>query len=171
MGSSSWPGIEPRPPALGAWSLSYWITREVPAFPFLYLKSLSQHQGLFQWVSSLHQVTKVVELPLQHQSFQWISRVDFLYDWLVWCWERLKVKEEAGSRGWDVEIASLVQCTWIWANSGRSWRTGKPTVLQCIESQRIRHDLATKLTHIWKIRGLTCVLQFPIHFKILTDPQ
>ena len=35
--------------------------------------NLSQHQGLFQWVSSSHQVTKVVELQLQHQSFQWIS--------------------------------------------------------------------------------------------------
>ena len=38
----------------------------------------SQHQSLFQWVSSLHQVTKVLELQLQHQSFQWIFRVDFL---------------------------------------------------------------------------------------------
>ena len=38
----------------------------------------SQHQGLFQWVSSLHQVTKVLELQLQHQSFQWIFRTDFL---------------------------------------------------------------------------------------------
>ena len=40
--------------------------------------SLSQHQGLFQWVSSSHQVTKVLELQLQHQSFQWIFRTDFL---------------------------------------------------------------------------------------------
>ena len=31
--------------------------------------SLSQHQGLFQWVSSLHQVAKILELQLQHQSF------------------------------------------------------------------------------------------------------
>jgi len=45
--------------------------------------SLSQHQGLFQWVSSLHQVAKVVGLQLQHQSFQWIFRTDFLQDWLV----------------------------------------------------------------------------------------
>ena len=37
--------------------------------------NLSQHQGLFQWISSLHQVAKVLELPLQHQSFQWIFRV------------------------------------------------------------------------------------------------
>ena len=40
--------------------------------------NLSQHQGLFQWVSSSHQVAKVLELQLQHQSFQWIFRVDFL---------------------------------------------------------------------------------------------
>jgi len=40
--------------------------------------NLSQYQGLFQWVSSLHQVTKVLEFQLQHQSFQWIFRTDFL---------------------------------------------------------------------------------------------
>ena len=39
---------------------------------------LSQHQGLFQWVGSLHQVVKVLEFHLQHQSFQWIFRTDFL---------------------------------------------------------------------------------------------
>ena len=38
------------------------------------------HQGLFQWVSSSHQVAKVLELQLQHQSFQWIFRTDFLFD-------------------------------------------------------------------------------------------
>ena len=46
--------------------------------------SLSQHQGFFQWVGSSHQVAKVLKLQLQHQSFQWIFRVDFLSDWLVW---------------------------------------------------------------------------------------
>ena len=49
----------------------------LPAF------NLSQHQGLFKWVSSLHQVAKVLELQIQHQSFQWIFRTNFLYDWLV----------------------------------------------------------------------------------------
>ena len=38
--------------------------------------NLSQHQGLFQWVSSSHQVAKVLEL--RHQSFQWIFRTDFI---------------------------------------------------------------------------------------------
>ena len=40
--------------------------------------SLSQHQGLFQRVSSSHQVAKILEFQLQHQSFQWIFRTDFL---------------------------------------------------------------------------------------------
>ena len=45
--------------------------------------NLSQHQGLFQWVNSLHQMVKVLELQLQHQSFQWIWGIDFLLVWLV----------------------------------------------------------------------------------------
>ena len=40
--------------------------------------NLSQHQGIFQWVSSLHQVAKVLEFQLQHQSFQWTPRTDLL---------------------------------------------------------------------------------------------
>ena len=40
--------------------------------------NLSQHQGLFQWVSSSHQVAKVLEFQLQHQSFQWRPRTDLL---------------------------------------------------------------------------------------------
>ena len=40
--------------------------------------NLSQYQGHFKWVSSLHQVAKVLEIQLQHQSFQWIFRTDFL---------------------------------------------------------------------------------------------
>ena len=38
--------------------------------------NLSQHQGLFKWVSSSHQVAKVLEFQLQHQSFQWTPRTD-----------------------------------------------------------------------------------------------
>ena len=45
--------------------------------------NLSQHQGLFHWVSSLHQVAKVLGFQLQHQSFQWIFSflVSFRTDW------------------------------------------------------------------------------------------
>ena len=53
-----------------------------PPSPFAF--NLSQHQGLFQWIGSLHQVAKILELQLQHWSFKLIFRVDFLYDWLAW---------------------------------------------------------------------------------------
>ena len=52
--------------------------------PFSSCPQSSQHQGLFQWISSLHQVAKVLERQLYHQSCQWIFRVDFLWDSLLW---------------------------------------------------------------------------------------
>ena len=62
----------------------HWISDAIwPSHPLLSPSppafNLSQHQGLFQWVSSSHQVVSP-----SHQSFQWIFRTDFLYDWLVW---------------------------------------------------------------------------------------
>ena len=44
--------------------------------------NLSQHQGLFKWVSSSHQVAKILEFQVQHQSFQWILR--FPLGWTGW---------------------------------------------------------------------------------------
>ena len=51
-----------------------------PSAPAL---NLSQPQGLFTWVSSSHQVAKLLEFQLQHQSFQWTPRTDLLKDGLV----------------------------------------------------------------------------------------
>ena len=55
-----------------------------PLTPSSSALNLSQHQGFFQWVVRLHQITKILELQLQHQSFQWIFTVDLPEDWLVW---------------------------------------------------------------------------------------
>ena len=49
-----------------------------PSSPSPPALSLSQHQGLFQWVDSSHQVARELEFQLQHQSFQWIFSTDFL---------------------------------------------------------------------------------------------
>ena len=46
--------------------------------PFPPALNLSQHHSLFKWVSSSHQVAKVLEFQLQHQSFQWTPRTDLL---------------------------------------------------------------------------------------------
>ena len=53
------------------------LSPSLPAF------NLPQQQGLYQWVSSSHQMAKLLEFPFQHQSFQWIFRTDFLYSGLV----------------------------------------------------------------------------------------
>ena len=50
--------------------------------PFPLAFNPSQHQGLFQWVDSTHQLVKLLEL--QNQFFQWLYRVDSLYYWVVW---------------------------------------------------------------------------------------
>ena len=54
-----------------------------PSHPLL-LSSPLALSLVIQWVGSSHQVTKVLALQLQHQSFQRAFRVDFLWDWLVW---------------------------------------------------------------------------------------
>ena len=60
----------------------HWISDTIqPSHPLLPPSSpafsLSQHHGLFQWVGSFHQVAKVLELQLQHQSFSWVLHQSF----------------------------------------------------------------------------------------------
>ena len=54
-------------------------------------------------------------------------------------------------------LASLTQWTWVWASSGRWWRTGKPGVLPSMGLQRIRHHWATELTWISSLLLLNLV--------------
>ena len=66
-------------------SLSQWChpaisTSVVPSPPAL---NPSQHQSLFQWVNSSHEVAKVLEFQLQHRSFQRNPRADLLQNGLV----------------------------------------------------------------------------------------
>ena len=76
----SMPGLLVHHQLLNTWPSSQWCHPTIsssdisspPAF------NLSQHQSLFQWISSLYQVARVLEFQLQHQSFQWIFRTDFL---------------------------------------------------------------------------------------------
>ena len=87
------PGVCPSSCPLNGWciQLSHPLS---PPSPFAL--SLSQHQGLFQWVSSSHQVAKVLEFQLHHQSFQWVTIF------------QLKKKKGAGECGIDhVELGHL----------------------------------------------------------------
>ena len=53
-------------------------------------------------------------------------------------------QEDKQATEWDDWMASLTQWTWVWANSGRWWRTGKPGVLQSMGSQRVVYDWMTE---------------------------
>ena len=69
------PGVHPNSCPLSRWyhpNISFCI------IPFSSCSQSFQHQGLFKWVSSSHQVAKVLEFQLQHQSFKWTPRIDFL---------------------------------------------------------------------------------------------
>ena len=76
--------------------------------------NLSQHQGVFKWVSSSHQMAKVLEFQLQHQSFWWISVLIFFR------MDRLDLLEVQGTLKNLLQHhsskASVLQCStlWVW---------------------------------------------------------
>ena len=63
-------------------------------------------------------------------------------------------QEKRGNRGPDGWMASRARWTWLWASSGRWWWTGKPGMLQYMESQIVRHDGATELN--WLTSSCRC---------------
>ena len=64
-------------------SSSQWCNPTISSSVIPFFSCLSQHRGLFQWVSSSQQLAKVLEFQLLHQAFQWLFRNDFLHDGLV----------------------------------------------------------------------------------------
>ena len=87
--------------------------------------------------------------PKGNQSWIFIGRTEAetpilwppdVKSWLIWKdsdAEKNWRQEDRGTRGLDGLMSSLTQCTWVWANSGRWWWTGKPGVLQSMGSQRV----------------------------------
>ena len=57
---------------------------------------------------------------------------------------KIEGRGEGGDRGWDGWMTSQTQWIWIWASSGRWWKTGNPGLLQSTGSQRVRHNLVTE---------------------------
>ena len=85
----------------------------------------------------------MLKLKLQYFGF---LRSEELTHWKrPWWWERLRATEEEGGGRWDGWMTSPTQWTWVWASSRTWWRTGKPSVLQSLESQRVRNDWVTEL--------------------------
>ena len=80
----------------------------------------------------------------------------------LWCWERLKAGGEGDDRGQDGWMASSTQWAWVWASSGRWWRTGKPGVLQSTGSQRIGHEWLSDYNNSNKEEGIIIIIN-PIY--------
>ena len=73
-------GVHPNSCPLSPWCHP---TISSSAVPFSSCSQSFQHQGLFKWVRSSHQVAKILEFQLQHQSFQWTpGLISFRMDWL-----------------------------------------------------------------------------------------
>ena len=79
-----------------------------------------------------------------------------------WCWERLRARGEGDDRGWDGWMSSLIQWTWVWANSG------KPSMLQSMGSQRVRLNLVTEHHHHHPVNAASHYLYHP-PFKAFSD--
>ena len=79
--TASTPGVHPNPCPSSRWCHPTISFSSSPSLPALIL---SQHQGLFQRVNTSHEVAKVLEFQLQHQSLQRIFKTDLLWDELVW---------------------------------------------------------------------------------------
>ena len=84
----------------------------------------------------------MLKLKLQYTLASWFEESTH---WKrPWFWERLRVGGEGGKRGWDGWMASPIQWTGVWTNSGRQWRTWKCGILQSMGLQRVRHNLVTE---------------------------
>ena len=103
--------------------------------------NLSKHQGLFKWVSSSHQVAKILELQLQHQSFQWTFRTDFLQDGLVGSPGSPRDSQESSPAPQFKSISSSVLSFFIVQLSHPYMTTGKTIAL-------------TKWTFVGKVMSL-----------------
>ena len=85
----------------------------------------------------------MLKLKLKVQYFgHLMGRADSLEKTLIL--GKTEGRRRRGDREWDSWMASPTQWIWVWANSGRQWRTGKTGMLQSMGLQRVRHDLETE---------------------------
>ena len=84
----------------------------------------------------------VLKLKLQYFGHL-VQRVDSLGKTLMLA--GIGGRRRGDDRGWDGWMASPTQWTWVWVKSRRWWWTGRPDVLQFMQSRRVGHDWATEL--------------------------
>ena len=116
-----------------------WCWRRLLRVPWT---AKSSNQSILKEISPKYSLEGLIlKLKLQYFGTWWEKPSHWKRPWY---WERMKAGGEGGHRGWDGCMASPTQWTWVWASSGRQWRTGKPGVLQSMRSLRVRRDWATE---------------------------
>ena len=133
---------------------------------------------------STHTHDTAVKMELNHKSFtllqvslnihqkDWCWSSNTLATWCKepthwkrpWCWKDWGQEEKGSTEDDDDWMASSTQWTWVWANSGRWWRTRKPGMLQSVGSQRVGYDWVTE-QQLWVYNPLKASLL--IDFQIL----
>ena len=138
------------------------------------------NQSILKEISPEHSLEGLM-LKLKLQYFgHLMQRTDSLEKTLMKGLWRLKAGGEGDDRGWDGWMASLTQWTWVWASSGSWWWTGKPSMLQSMESQRDTTEWLNWLIYVWRI-SLYCLfspgllpsnpLSFPSSETVFTSPS
>ena len=127
---------------LESWSIKKAESWKIDAFELWYWRRLLR----VPWTASQSKRKSVLNIHWKYWWWSWNSNTlatwcEDLTHWeRPWCWERFKAGGEGDNRGWVGWMVSLTQWTWVWASS-KSWCwTGKPGVLQSMESQRVGHD-------------------------------
>ena len=141
-GCESWSVKKADHQRIDAFELWYW--RRLLRVPWTARRST---QTTLKEISPKYSLEGLV-LKLKLQYFGYLMwRTDSLKR--PWCWERLKMGRKGDDRGWDDWMASPTRWIWVWVNSGSWWWTGRPSVLQFMGLQRVRHDWATELN--WEL--------------------
>ena len=110
-----------------------WCWRRLLKVPWTARKS---NQSILKEISPEYPLERLM-LKLKLHYFGHLIFPDAGKDWR---------QEEKGMT--ENEMASPTRWTWVWASSGSWWWTGKPGMLQCMGSQRVKHNWATKLMHV-----------------------
>ena len=124
------------------------------------MKSVSGIFFMLSWLllTSMMQLTRIDAFKSWYWAgWWWIWSSNTL---VTWCEElthwknpntgKYQARKEGGNRGRDGLMASLTPWTWVWANSGRYWRTAKPGILQFMALQTIGQNLVTEQTTIYR---------------------
>ena len=110
--------------------ITLWCWRRLLRVPWIAKRS---NQSIPEQINAEYSLEGLM-LKLKLQYFgHLIQRTDSLEKTLML--GKIEDRKRRGDRGWDGWMESSTQWTWVWANSGRWWRTGKPDIIQSMGSQ------------------------------------